>query len=98
MYGNELTGPTIDDAVWTRGSVESAISRADIRARASRSHILTRTDVDRADGNPDLDGSYMDQASVGVDAALGESWITSLTTFAGYGKNIGVEARMVVTS
>ncbi len=48
-------------------------------------------DVDRVDGNPELDSSYIDQASLGIDAELGDSWLAALTTFAGYGHNIGVE-------
>src|SRR6185503_21262963 len=48
-------------------------------------------DVDRSDGNPDLDSSYIDQASLGLDAELGDNWVASLTTFAGYGDDIGVE-------
>lgn len=48
-------------------------------------------DVDRADGNPELDSSYMDQASLGLDAQIGETWLTSLTAFAGFGNDIGVE-------
>lgn len=48
-------------------------------------------DVDRTGGNPNLKGSYIDQASLGIDAELGKHWLASVTGFAGYGDNIGVE-------
>jgi len=48
-------------------------------------------DVDPHLGNLRLDGSYMDQASLGVDAELRPGLIASLTSFAGYGALIGVE-------
>ncbi|HEY5921682.1 MAG TPA: carboxypeptidase regulatory-like domain-containing protein [Kofleriaceae bacterium] len=48
-------------------------------------------DVDPHVGNPKLDGSYMDQASLGLDAELRPGVIASLTSFAGYGDLIGVE-------
>jgi hypothetical protein len=48
-------------------------------------------DVDPFDGNPKLDGSYMDQASLGVDAELHPGVLASVTSFAGYGARIGVE-------
>jgi hypothetical protein len=47
-------------------------------------------DVDKNDGNPALNSSYMDQASLGVDAELGDRWLASLTSFASYGHDIGV--------
>ncbi len=47
-------------------------------------------DVDPDNGNPKLDSSYMDQASLGVDAELGGPLLGSLTTFVGYGHDIGV--------
>jgi hypothetical protein len=47
-------------------------------------------DVDKNDGNPALESSYMDQASLGLDAELGDRWLTSLTSFASYGHDIGV--------
>lgn len=48
-------------------------------------------DIDPFNGNPKLDGSYMDQASLGVDAELREGLFASLTAFAGFGDGIGVE-------
>lgn len=48
-------------------------------------------DVDPFDGNPRLDGSYMDQASIGIDAEVHAGVLASLTSFAGYGHGIGVE-------
>ena len=47
-------------------------------------------DVDPTNGNPDIGGSYFDQASLGVDAELGTTF-ASLTAFAGYGHDIGVQ-------
>jgi hypothetical protein len=53
-------------------------------------------DVDRSNGNPELKSSYMDHASLGIDAELGadaageRAWLASVTTFAGYGNDIGV--------
>ena len=49
----------------------------------------TPGDVDRHDGNPALDSSYFDQASLGVDAEVG-SWMASLTGFFEYGRHLGV--------
>jgi hypothetical protein len=48
-------------------------------------------DVDPFNGNPKLDGSYMDQASLGVDAEVWPGVLASITSFAGYGNLIGVE-------
>jgi len=48
-------------------------------------------DVDPFNGNPKLDGSYIDQASFGLDAEVYPGVITSITSFAGYGNLIGVE-------
>ena len=48
-------------------------------------------DVDPFNGNPELDGSYMDQASLGLDAELRRGVLASLTSFAGYGSSIGVD-------
>jgi hypothetical protein len=47
-------------------------------------------DVDPFDGNPLLDGSYLDQASLGVDAEVYPGLFASLTGYAGYGDLIGV--------
>ena len=49
-------------------------------------------DVDPFSGNPELDASYMDQASLGIDAEIYPGVLASLTSFAGYGQQIGVEA------
>lgn len=49
----------------------------------------TAGDVDRHDGNPNLDSSYFDQASLGVDAERG-SWQVSVTGFFDYGRHLGV--------
>ncbi len=46
-------------------------------------------DLDPNNGNPKLDSSYMDQASLGVDADL-STWFGSLTSFVAYGHDIGV--------
>jgi len=47
-------------------------------------------DIDPFAGNPKLDSSYMDQASLGIDAELRPDVIASITSFAGYGSMIGV--------
>jgi hypothetical protein len=47
-------------------------------------------DVDPFNGNPELDGSYVDQASLGIDAELRSGVLASVTSFAGYGELIGV--------
>jgi hypothetical protein len=46
-------------------------------------------DVDPDEGNPGLDSSYMDQASLGVDAEL-STWFAALTSFVAYGHDIVV--------
>jgi hypothetical protein len=46
-------------------------------------------DVDPNDGNPELNSSYMDQASLGLDAEL-STWFGALTSFVAYGHDIGV--------
>jgi len=46
-------------------------------------------DVDPMDGNPALDSSYFDQASLGIDADFGNA-MASVTGFVGYGKRLGV--------
>jgi outer membrane receptor protein involved in Fe transport len=48
-------------------------------------------DVDPFNGNPKLDGSYVDQASIGLDAEVRTGVLASITSFAGYGNLIGVE-------
>ena len=48
-------------------------------------------DIDPFNGNPQLDGSYMDQASLGLDAEVYTGVLASLTSFAAYGNDIGVE-------
>ena len=50
----------------------------------------TPADVDPINGNPKLDSSYIDQASLGVDAELHPGVLGSVTGFAGFGRNIGV--------
>jgi len=50
----------------------------------------TPADIDPINGNPQLDSSYMDQASLGVDAEVVPGVLASLTAFAGFGRNIGV--------
>jgi hypothetical protein len=50
----------------------------------------TPGDVDPNDGNPALHSSYMDQASLGLDATLASDWLASATSFAAYGNDIGV--------
>lgn len=46
-------------------------------------------DVDPQQGNPAINSSYFDQASLGVDAELMNTF-ASLTAFAGYGHGLGV--------
>jgi hypothetical protein len=53
----------------------------------------TPADVDPANGNPALDGSYIDQLTLGVDAKLPSSVVTSLTGFYDYGTGMGVRVR-----
>jgi hypothetical protein len=50
----------------------------------------TPGDIDRHDGNPNLDSSYFDQASLGVDAQLGR-WFASITGYYEYGQHLGVQ-------
>ena len=48
-------------------------------------------DVDPFNANPQLDSSYIDQASLGVDAEVYPGVLASLTSFAGFGSGIGVD-------
>lgn len=48
-------------------------------------------DIDPFSANPALDSSYVDQASLGVDAEVYPGVLASLTSFAGFGSGIGVE-------
>lgn len=50
----------------------------------------TPGDLDRHDGNPNLDSSFFDQASLGVDTQLG-AWFASLTGYYEYGQHLGVQ-------
>ncbi|MGN6106431.1 MAG: TonB-dependent receptor [Kofleriaceae bacterium] len=53
----------------------------------------TPGDVDPRDGNPELDASYIDQVSLGVDAELPGDLLSSVTGFFGYGEQLGVRVR-----
>jgi hypothetical protein len=50
----------------------------------------TPGDMDPNNGNPQLDSSYVDQASLGIDAQLPYDILASFTAFFNYGRNIGV--------
>lgn len=52
----------------------------------------TPTDVDPSRGNPKLDSSYTDQISLGIDAELPASIVSSVTGFYHDGKRIAVRA------
>lgn len=52
----------------------------------------TPGDVDINGGNPRLESSYYDAASVGVDGELGYGLAGSVTGYYGYGQRIGVKA------
>ena len=49
-------------------------------------------DTDKLAGNPHLQSSYYDQASVGFDAAIATGWSASVTGYYSYGQNIAVAA------
>ena len=49
-------------------------------------------DTDKVSGNPHLQSSYYDQASVGFDAAIATGLSASLTGYYSYGQNIAVAA------
>lgn len=53
----------------------------------------TPGDVDPENGNPNLDSSYTDQLSLGVDSELAGGWLVSLTGFFSYGQGNGVKVR-----
>jgi outer membrane receptor protein involved in Fe transport len=50
----------------------------------------TPGDVDPNGGNPNLDSSYVDSASIGVERTLPEGWNGSLTGFYSVGRELGV--------
>jgi hypothetical protein len=53
----------------------------------------TPSDVDPKDGNPRLDSSYVDQASLGLEADLAGGVFASITGFYDYGRHFGVEVQ-----
>ena len=53
----------------------------------------TPGDVDPDNGNPELDSSYVDQLSLGVDVKLPHEITASVTGFFHYGKGIGIRMR-----
>ncbi|MBA3456352.1 MAG: TonB-dependent receptor [Deltaproteobacteria bacterium] len=53
----------------------------------------TPGDVDSESGNIELDSSYVDQLSLGVDAKLPHEITTSVTGFFHYGQQIGIRLR-----
>jgi len=53
----------------------------------------TPGDVDPENGNPELDGSYVDQLTLGVDAKLPREITVSVTGFFNYGSEIGIRVR-----
>jgi hypothetical protein len=53
----------------------------------------TPGDVDPQGGNPNLDSSYTDQVSLGVDAILPEEILTSVTAYFNYGRKLGVRVQ-----
>jgi hypothetical protein len=53
----------------------------------------TPADVGRFDGNPGLDGSFVDQASLGVDAHLPHETVASVTGFYAYGRQQMIKAQ-----
>lgn len=52
----------------------------------------TPSDVEREQGNPNLDSSYTDQLALGLDAEV-RRWLFSVTGFFHYGVGLGVEVR-----
>ena len=52
----------------------------------------TPADVERTKGNPNLDASYNDQLTLGIDAELG-TWLVSATGFYNHGVGLGVQVR-----
>ena len=53
----------------------------------------TPGDVDPSNGNPHLNGSHIDQLSLGIDAKLSDGVLASVTGFFNYGTGMGVRVR-----
>ena len=53
----------------------------------------TPADVDPRDGNPNLDSSYTDQFSLGLDKDFGDHTSASFTGFFEYGQSLGVRVQ-----
>jgi hypothetical protein len=68
--------------------------RVTLRQSVGRYHQPpTPGDVDPTNGNPALDSSYVDQATLGVDAQLPRGVFASITGFFSYGRHLGVHVR-----
>lgn len=87
----DLTGEWVFDP---RLSVAVRVTDAlTLRQTLGRYHQPpTPGDVDINGGNPRLESSYYDAASVGVDGEIGYGWAGSMTGYYGYGQRIGVKA------
>ena len=86
-YGltNELT---IDPRLNIHEKLDDTVT---LRQAVGRYHQPpTPADVDKKDGNPDLQSSYTDQASIGIDKDFGNHTSASFTGFFDYGQSIGV--------
>ena len=90
VYG--LSGELVVDP---RLNIHQQLSRAlTLRQAIGRYHQPpTPGDVDPDNGNPDLDSSYVDQVSLGLDARLPHAILASVTGFYNYGDAIGVRIR-----
>ncbi|HEU0035490.1 MAG TPA: TonB-dependent receptor [Kofleriaceae bacterium] len=89
-YG--LTGELVVDP---RLNIHQQLTeRVTLRQAIGRFHEPpTPGDVDPIDGNPNLDSSYTDQLSLGVDAELAAEILASITGFYNDGQRLGVEVR-----
>lgn len=87
----DLTGEWVFDP---RLSLTTRLTDAlTLRQTVGRYHQPpTPGDVDINGGNPRLESSYYDAASVGIDGELGYGFAAALTGYYGYGQRIGVKA------
>jgi hypothetical protein len=88
----ERYGLTDETVVDPRLNLEQKLTdRITLKQSLGRFHQPPATgDLDPDGGNPKLDSSYFDQASVGVDTAITDNVSASLTGFYGRGWNLGV--------
>jgi outer membrane receptor protein involved in Fe transport len=86
-YG--LTGEAVVDP---RLAIQEELTKTlTLRETIGRYHQPpTPGDVDPNGGNPDLQSSYLDAASIGVERTLPEGWTGSVTGFYNIGRDLGV--------